>query len=439
MIFVGTAITLEHVVQCDEWTKEASLPYDYPHDGVNKTEIALVALDDIQDTAHSIGVIFGPSGCGKTTTARRLFGESADIQREQPDDRKRVWEMLRCGSLDQEEVLNAVDLDPELFREREYRTLSIGEQHRVDIAVTLSRSLCELKHCRLSKEAQSKWFVVDEFTSFLDRRCALKVVDGVNGYIQRKQLQNLLFLSCHSDIVGLIDNAFIVDLLHRRISMESAERRDTHIHRGGHCGNRQGIKWDDRIFDRPTLTITLRPANYKDFDPMFAVHHYKTRDINSGALCFGAFLRFEDSVSGRSRKILVGFTSVITADSFHYDQYQYSGHRTVVLPRYQGLGIGSRISDATGEWLKRQRPKSIVLHSKTAHPWYGRSRNRNPLWKAMGGNGKIQKLCNHNPNRPGADKVDMGPAKLYFSHIYVGLPGDDLNVGDRLQVIQKRT
>jgi GNAT superfamily N-acetyltransferase len=36
-------------------------------------------------------------------------------------------------------------------------------------------------------------------------------------------------------------------------------------------------------------------------------------------------------------------------------------HRTVVLPEFQGFGVGARLSDAVGEWLKRRVEKLSKL------------------------------------------------------------------------------
>ena len=59
----------------DQWTKEASLPFDYKHDGMNKMELVKVTKSDIENSKLSHCILFGLSGSGKTTTAKRIFDE----------------------------------------------------------------------------------------------------------------------------------------------------------------------------------------------------------------------------------------------------------------------------------------------------------------------------------------------------------------------------
>ena len=52
-------------------------------------------------------------------------------------------------------------------------------------------------------------------------------------------------------------------------------------------------------------------------------------------------------------------------------------HRTVILPEWQGLGIGSRLSDAAAEWARRD---GADYYGQTVHPSFGGYRDRSPLW-----------------------------------------------------------
>ena len=51
--------------------------------------------------------------------------------------------------------------------------------------------------------------------------------------------------------------------------------------------------------------------------------------------------------------------------------------RLVVLPQYQGLGIGARISNCLAQRVMRQGYRYFSL---TAHPRFGASRNNSSLW-----------------------------------------------------------
>ena len=60
--------------------------------------------------------------------------------------------------------------------------------------------------------------------------------------------------------------------------------------------------------------------------------------------------------------------------------------RTVILPDFQGLGLGSRMCDAICELFSI---KGISMMSKTAHQRYGLYRDKSCLWKSLPGNHEL--------------------------------------------------
>jgi GNAT superfamily N-acetyltransferase len=64
-------------------------------------------------------------------------------------------------------------------------------------------------------------------------------------------------------------------------------------------------------------------------------------------------------------------------------------HRTVVLPRWQGVGVGSRLSDAAAEW---HRLEGCEYTGQTVHPRFGRYRDGSPLWHPTIWNHTTQRL-----------------------------------------------
>ena len=348
------------------------------------------------------------------------------------------------------EILEAVNLDFS-FRERRYFQLSVGEQHRVDIAVTLS-------HCLNDINNENKWYIIDEFTSYLDRQCAQKCAIGINKFIRRNKLKNIAFLTCHYDVVQYIDDAIIIDLMNRRISLEEKSKLSRSIAtNAGSAGNtasdKECVVWDERIFDRPQLRISVKQAKCEDFNPMFGIWHYKDRKIESRALCLGAFVTFNDGINGKSQPKLIGFTSVISANPYEktkHQRFDYSLHRTVVLPQLNGMGIGSRISECFAEYLLRQT-ESQILHSKTAHPFYGKCRMNNILWNPLANSGKRQIMTgiNHTKDKEKENKMQNGPkkdknvAKTYYNFYYKSLeerrnsPEIQKKLDQRLIIIEK--
>jgi GNAT superfamily N-acetyltransferase len=66
----------------------------------------------------------------------------------------------------------------------------------------------------------------------------------------------------------------------------------------------------------------------------------------------------------------------------------WRGHRTVILPEFQGMGIGTAFSDAIAEMYVS---KGMRYFSKTAHPSFGEHREKSPLWRATSTNKKSRK------------------------------------------------
>lgn len=56
----------------------------------------------------------------------------------------------------------------------------------------------------------------------------------------------------------------------------------------------------------------------------------------------------------------------------------YREHRTVVLPDYQGTGVGSAMSDAVARDLEQ---RGFIFTSQTIHPFFGSYRERSAFWK----------------------------------------------------------
>lgn len=127
----------------------------------------------------------------------------------------------------------------------------------------------------------------------------------------------------------------------------------------------------------------------------------------------------------------VAFAAAIAFPHAHIKK-AWRGHRTVVLPDYQGLGIGVRLSDFVAQWFVDNGNRYF---SKTAHPRMGEYRDKHPHWHPTSSNGKNQeeyiqylKRCADRPNNgidemrtsiKGLDAVRVANAhRICFSHEY---------------------
>jgi GNAT superfamily N-acetyltransferase len=137
---------------------------------------------------------------------------------------------------------------------------------------------------------------------------------------------------------------------------------------------------------------------------MFKEHHYLREDIHKSARYF----------VGLWDGILVAFGSVIAMPN-GYLKHAWRGHRTVILPDFQGMGIGVRFSDAIGE-IHLDEGKRYF--SRTAHPRMGVYRTNSPLWKPTSKNQKLRTDIKH-LNIFKNHYTDN--ERVCFSHEYIGV------------------
>ena len=139
---------------------------------------------------------------------------------------------------------------------------------------------------------------------------------------------------------------------------------------------------------------------------MFKDHHYLDDKLSKASRCWVGVW------DGR----VVCFTSSMTMPNGSIKN-AWRGHRTVVLPDYQGMGIGTRISDAIGEI---HLADGLRFFSRTAHPRMGYYRENSELWRPTSKNQKLRKDITHDNifNNHYCDNK-----RVCFSHEYIGKGG----------------
>ena len=107
---------------------------------------------------------------------------------------------------------------------------------------------------------------------------------------------------------------------------------------------------------------------------LFSRHHYKSQTLSKTALCF--CLKRADN--GKP----VGLAAVIRHNGrANRGGLPYWAHRTVVLPRYQGMGIGGKFTDAVGELFSNGI--SVFWTDRPPHP-FGGHRGQKPTVEGFG-------------------------------------------------------
>lgn len=140
---------------------------------------------------------------------------------------------------------------------------------------------------------------------------------------------------------------------------------------------------------------------------MFKDHHYLSGNISKASRCY---LAVWDGT-------IIGFCATMTLPSPTME-HAWRGHRTVILPDYQGMGLGVRLSDAIAEIHKEQGHRYF---SRTAHPRMGVYREGSDLWKGTSKNRKLRTDIKHERiyNNHYADNK-----RVCFSHEYLGVKKD---------------
>ena len=330
---------------------------------------------------QGIVLIVGTSGSGKSTILRGL-GQPGHLP---VDNTCSVIENFSSPERGEELLLSCgLRTIPAWFRPP--NTLSNGEYHRFEMARSLDLGIT----------------TIDEFTSVVDRDTAKSLALSVRKYYDRQEITKPLYIaSCHRDIVEWLDPDWIYDT--DLCALEN--RRSLH-----------------RLGGRPELTLTIRGTS-PEMWRYFSKYHYLDTSMSRSVHCYVGLLGDKP----------VAFHAAIHSTNRDIHSY-WRGHRTVVLPEFQGMGIGTAFSDAIAEMYVS---RGMRYFSKTAHPSFGEHRQKSPLWRATSTNLKSRKgsyllkdgSIRAMPGYGGNAQIALRDAdRVCYSHEYIGKkPDGDVN------------
>ena len=334
--------------------------FDFDFDGTTSFEVPRMPSIDGE---FSIGVIFGSSGSGKSTLLKR-FGE----------EEKLTWDRGKsvASHFDSEEDaiarLSAVGLNTIPSWAKPRHVLSNGEGFRADMARKLKDGA-----------------VIDEFTSVVNRETAKSCSVALSKYIKRNNLKNIVLATCHEDILSWLEPDWV------------------------YCTDTQELK---RGSVRQPIQVQVYRCD-KSLWSMFAKHHYLTTDIPNAIRCFccvweGQLVGFGASISlpGKIPPLYEGDT-----------RKKWRGCRTVILPDFQGLGIGVRFSDAIADIHIED---GYRYFSKTAHMRMGEYRQKSDLWRATSTNLVDRKKARRKNIKKEWHHYVLDVNRICYSHEYIG-------------------
>ena len=275
-----------------------------------------------------VGLIVGKSGTGKTTIAKQLFEDAYITSYEYTAETVLDDMPKECSVEEITAAFNSVGFSSPPSWLKPYSVLSNGQKMRVDLA----RAILEKKEL----------FVFDEFTSVVDRNVAQIGSFAMQKAI-RKTDKKFIAVTCHFDVQDwlLPDWVFNTDTM----TFQSFE---------GQKKNRPDIKFE--IFNYGDKSIWK----------MFAKHHYLSHSHNNAANVFVATVNDE----------VAGFISILHLPNI--DKTIKKVHRLVILPDYQGAGIGIRLLNEVGKLYKKEKWRYTIT---TSSPSLIHALKKNELWR----------------------------------------------------------
>lgn len=119
---------------------------------------------------------------------------------------------------------------------------------------------------------------------------------------------------------------------------------------------------------------------------IFRQHHYLSADFNKAAKFY--LIYWDD--------VLVGMFSTLAQPNGRY-KYAWRVHRMVILPDFQGLGIGTKMVDFFGEYYLQQ---GLKLYLKSTHIRLSMHCRNDQRWLESSSSGKaVTKLTGNEGNK----------------------------------------
>jgi GNAT superfamily N-acetyltransferase len=295
----------------------------------------LIAELPLEGMDWNVGLVVGPSGSGKTSLGEKIFGEAAVYQSGNWPLRSPIIDAI-APKADFDSVaaaLSAVGLGSVPSWLRPYHVLSNGEKFRASLA----RIICE----------QPKQIVIDEFTSVVDRQIA-KIGAMAFAKAWRRTGGQAVMLSCHYDIVEWMEPDWVFDTSTGRFAGRG-------------------------LWRRPRFELEIRETD-GSWWPLFEPHHYLKLPRMIAATYYVGF------VEGQP------VCHVATSPRFEIGTGAMRACRLVVMPEWQGAGVGVRFLNAVCqrmfEGLNRWGRK-CPTYFHTSHPGLAAALRRQSCWRQV--------------------------------------------------------
>lgn len=356
-------IELKSKIINDKYTEYVYEAFDIQNREETSVSISM-NLGDYKTFDWNIGVILGGSGSGKTTILKKMGDvKKINFDAEKPLISNFNWLQPKDATL----VLTSMGLSSVPTWLRPFHTLSNGEQYRATLAYLVASA------------KDDEVILIDEYTSVVDRDVAKAMSFALQKYIRREN-KRIILASCHYDILEWLMPDWT-------------------------CSPQKGgalERCDYRRHGRPKIELQVSRVEPDTWN-LFKKHHYLT-ELNNKAYSHYLF-------EWEGKPIGINIISPLPSGSL---ENAFRESRIVVLPDYQGLGIGYEISKITASIYKSDNRRYFT---KTVHPALGEKRNQSCLWRPTPDNGKERKKRKKEFNYEHHWKHNSRPS---YCHEYIG-------------------
>lgn len=330
----------------------------------NKEETTVkipINFNECNNFDWNIGVIYGGSGTGKTT----LLKEFGSLSTDEFDEHKPLISNFHW--LEPKEatfLLSAMGLASVPTWLRPYSLLSNGEQYRASLAY------------KVGKASENDVILIDEFTSVVDRDVAKSMSNALQKYIRRNN-KKIILASCHFDIMEWLLPDWTYSPLKGRLEKASCRR------------------------SKPQIKLQVFRCKYETWS-IFKQHHYLTEDLNKAAQCY-VFLWNDKPIA---------FVGILPFPGVG-DSKTRRISRIVVLPDFQGLGLGKEIVNYISALYWKEEHQMFI---RTMNPALGIALDRDENWSQTAGHLKVP------PKDTSGRKLIERPS---YSFKYTGVKSSD--------------
>jgi len=357
-------INLKSKIKRDKYTEYVCKAFDIQDSDTTESEVSF-NLGEAKNFDWNIGVIYGSSGSGKTTILKQM-GKLASSNFDA--DKSLISNFDWLEPSEASHLLSSMGLSSVPTWLRPFHLLSNGEQFRAELAY------------KVGKAKDNEVILIDEFTSVVDRDVAKSMSFAIQKYV-RKHNKRMIVASCHYDVMEWLTPDWVSSPQKNRGALERSS-----LLRGS----------------RPNVELQISRVESSTWD-IFKKHHYMSEKVNK------AYIHLLFTWNNKPIAIAVVGRQVGRGVGL-----AYRDSRIVVLPDFQGMGLGTSISNLLGGVFKSMGARYFT---KTIHPALGEYRNNSSKWKPTAFNGKIRK-----PTKSDSNKYTSIKLRASYCHEYDGKP-----------------